>query len=77
MALFVISVDSCEVSVKYFKDLFIRMSSGLDWVKKPYDSSMSKLGDGEYAINITPVYPRVYWGGFIFVVPSFLFLVIT
>jgi len=73
MALFVVSVDSCDVSIRYFKDLFVRMSSSLDWVKKPYNCGISKIGKGDYAVDITPVYPRVYWGGLFFVAPALIF----
>ncbi|MEA2056658.1 MAG: hypothetical protein U9O78_03040 [Patescibacteria group bacterium] len=73
MALFVVEVQSCKISEKFFRDTDNRMNEDFDIVKKPYDCSIKRLDKHFYAVSIIPVYLKVYWLGLFFLIPSLIF----
>jgi len=72
LALFGVSIIENQVTKKFFYETKKRFKAK-DLFKNPYDNGILSFNPGEYIILMDPVYPKVYWLGFMLLTISIFF----
>jgi len=71
MVFFGVKVEENKESLTFFKDS-IKRSKEEDFFKNPYEGGIKRFSKGFYIVNLKPVYPKIYIGGFYLLAISFM-----